>query len=143
MYAGVGARALRLASHGAHVVAVEKNADAVQSGRGAAAAAGLSSESVRFDEGKAEALLPDLIPADVIILNPPRAGLSSRVAHILSSGRAEAGARLAYVSCDPATLARDLQRLERGWSLESVQPFDAFPGTAHVETVAWFGRRIG
>lgn len=143
VYAGVGARALRLGSSGAHVVAVEMNSDAVRSGRGAAVAAGLSVGRVRFEEGRVEALLPNLLPADVIVLNPPRAGLSAGVARTLSSGPAEAGARLAYVSCDPATLARDLQRLEGGWSLEAVQPFDAFPGTAHVETVAWLGRRLG
>ncbi len=143
LYAGVGARALRMASVGARVVAVEVNSDAVRSGRGAAEAAGLSPESVRFDLGRVEALLPDLLPADVIVLNPPRAGLSSAVTGALNSGLTGPGARLAYVSCDPATLARDIQRLERRWWLESVQPFDAFPGTAHVEIVAWLQGRMG
>ncbi|MEN8144494.1 MAG: TRAM domain-containing protein [Gemmatimonadota bacterium] len=141
LYAGVGARALRLGSAGATVVAVESNADAVESGRAAAAAAGISAERVRFEEGKVEARLHDLLPADVIVLNPPRAGISSSVARTLSTGPAGEGARLAYVSCDPATLARDLQRLESAWALTSVQPFDAFPCTAHVETVAWLERR--
>jgi 23S rRNA (uracil1939-C5)-methyltransferase len=48
---------------------------------------------------------------------------------------------LAYVSCDPATLARDLGRLSRAWDLVDVQPFDAFPQTAHVETAVWLRRR--
>ena len=48
--------------------------------------------------------------------------------------------RLAYVSCDPATLARDLARLQPAWRVEEVQSFDAFPQTAHVETIAWLNR---
>ncbi|MCK5482777.1 MAG: 23S rRNA (uracil-5-)-methyltransferase RumA, partial [Gemmatimonadetes bacterium] len=47
----------------------------------------------------------------------------------------------AYVSCDPATLARDLARLASGWAVREVQPFDAFPQTAHVETIVWLNRR--
>ena len=85
--------------------------------------------------------MEDLIPvddADLIVVNPPRAGLSRSVSRALLEQRA---GKMAYVSCDPATLARDLARLEPGWSLAGVQPFDAFPQTAHVETIAWLERR--
>ena len=86
---------------------------------------------------KVEELIP-AAEADLVVVNPPRAGLSAAVSRGLVEQRA---ARLAYVSCDPATLARDVARLESGWSLVEVQPFDAFPQTAHVETIAWLERR--
>jgi tRNA/tmRNA/rRNA uracil-C5-methylase (TrmA/RlmC/RlmD family) len=74
-------------------------------------------------------------PARLAIADPPRAGLAREVIEYLSGpGRTE---RFAYVSCDPATLARDLGLLlERGWTLEGLRAFDAFPMTHHVECVA-------
>jgi tRNA/tmRNA/rRNA uracil-C5-methylase (TrmA/RlmC/RlmD family) len=74
-------------------------------------------------------------PARLAIADPPRAGLAREVIEYLSGrGRAE---RFVYVSCDPATLARDLGLLlERGWALEALRAFDAFPMTHHVECVA-------
>jgi 23S rRNA (uracil1939-C5)-methyltransferase len=87
---------------------------------------------------RVENRITEFLPADLVVVNPPRAGLSRQVTEeLLLSGSAE---RLAYVSCDPATLARDLARLQRGWRVQEVQPFDAFPQTAHVETVAWLNR---
>jgi tRNA/tmRNA/rRNA uracil-C5-methylase (TrmA/RlmC/RlmD family) len=79
-------------------------------------------------------------PARLAIADPPRAGLAREVIEYLSGqGRAE---RFAYVSCDPATMARDLGLLlERGWALEGLRAFDAFPMTHHVECVATLLRR--
>jgi tRNA/tmRNA/rRNA uracil-C5-methylase (TrmA/RlmC/RlmD family) len=76
-----------------------------------------------------------LPPARLAVADPPRAGLAREVIGYLSGpGRAE---RFAYVSCDPATLARDLGLLiDRGWALEGLRAFDAFPMTHHVECVA-------
>jgi 23S rRNA (uracil1939-C5)-methyltransferase len=73
------------------------------------------------------------LPADVVIVNPPRAGLHPRVTSSLERLRQRPRAIL-YVSCDPATLARDIGRLPH-YRVASVQPFDMFPQTAHVETV--------
>jgi len=130
LYAGVGGRALTWASKGAEALAAEVDGEAVESGREAARVAGLS---VDLREGRVEELLPGMLPAEVIVVNPPRRGLSASVSDTL----AECGARLlVYVSCDPATLARDVARLGDGWTIDSVQPFDAFPHTYHVETVA-------
>ena len=71
---------------------------------------------------------------DVIFLNPPRKGCEKSV---LDAVIARKPSRLVYISCDPATLARDLKILtEGGLNLESIQPFDMFPQTSHVETVA-------
>lgn len=75
-----------------------------------------------------------LPPARLAVADPPRAGLARSVVDDLSEGEAE---RFAYVSCDPATLARDLGRLlARGWRLDALRAFDAFPMTHHVECVA-------
>jgi 23S rRNA (uracil1939-C5)-methyltransferase len=73
------------------------------------------------------------LPADVILLNPPRAGVDARVTAALQSVNRPPRA-IIYVSCDPATLARDLARLDR-YKLAGVRAYDMFPQTAHVETV--------
>jgi 23S rRNA (uracil1939-C5)-methyltransferase len=132
LYAGVGARAIRWAAGGAEVTACEVDPMAVEAGREAAEAFG---SQVEFTVDTVESALPDLPAADLILVNPPRRGLSSLAAEALAGRTAE---RLIYVSCDPATLARDVARLRPSWKLVGVQPFDAFPQTSHVETIAWF-----
>ena len=90
----------------------------------------------RLPVARVEDVLPKLQPADVVIVNPPRAGLSAEVAHHLTSSPPH---RFVYVSCDPATLARDLQRVAPGGRL-TVRSFDMFPQTSHVETLALVAR---
>lgn len=137
LYAGLGLRALRWALEGARASACELNREAVEDGRRAARERGVS---FPFRAGRVEDELRRLLPADLIVVNPPRAGLSEAAAR----GLKESGAAGAvYVSCDPATLARDVKRLEPAWSVTSVQPFDAFPQTAHVETVVSLRRTEG
>jgi tRNA/tmRNA/rRNA uracil-C5-methylase (TrmA/RlmC/RlmD family) len=80
-----------------------------------------------------EETLPNALPADAVVLNPPRAGVDARVTEILQQTPVKPRV-IAYVSCNPATLARDVGRLP-GYRVESVVPFDMFPQTAHVETV--------
>ena len=130
LYSGVGGRAVSWAARGADVAACELDGDAIESGRLAARAAG---SSPTLHQGRVEEWLPRLLPAEVIVVNPPRRGLSPAVCEPLAVSGAR---RLVYVSCDPATLARDLARLGDGWAVHAVQPFDAFPHTYHVETVA-------
>ncbi len=77
----------------------------------------------------------DLPPATLVIADPPRTGLAREVVdHLVDNGPA---VRFAYVSCDPATLARDIALLAKGgWSLAGLRAFDAFPMTHHVEMLA-------
>jgi tRNA/tmRNA/rRNA uracil-C5-methylase (TrmA/RlmC/RlmD family) len=79
-------------------------------------------------------------PARLVVADPPRSGLAREVAEYLGAPGSGA-ARLAYVSCDPATLARDIRLLAgQGWSLDGLRAFDAFPMTHHVECVAALSR---
>ena len=81
-----------------------------------------------------------LPPARLVVADPPRAGLAREVIDYLGHA-ANGAARFAYVSCDPATLARDLAIFgEHGWELEALRAFDAFPMTHHVECLATLGR---
>lgn len=127
-YCGIGAHARRLARAGAEVVGVERSAAAV-------AEAGRLGGGPTYLTGAVEAHVPGLLPADLALVNPPRAGLSEPVVGALLERPA---ARVIYVSCDPATLARDASRLGSRYRLRSVRCFDLFPQTAHVETVAEF-----
>ena len=124
-YAGSGATAVAIAGDGATVVAIEADADAVAWARRHLAP---PSRAVR---GLVEDVISDTLPADVVIVNPPRAGVHERVTAALEASRPRA---LFYVSCNPATLARDIGRLP-GFRVASVECFDMFPQTAHVETL--------
>lgn len=135
LYAGVGLRALRWAEAGADAAACEVSEEAVADGRRASEAAGVD---VPLRAGRVEDALEEMLPADDVVVNPPRRGLSEAVCRRLAESEVE---RVAYVSCDPATLARDVKRMGEGWRVGEVQPFDAFPQTAHVETILWLHRR--
>jgi 23S rRNA (uracil1939-C5)-methyltransferase len=129
-YAGAGDTALRLAAAGVRVIAIEVDDEAVRFARER-----LPEGSVAL-AGTVEARLAEALPADVVVVNPPRGGLHARVPELLDAAASgdRAPRALFYVSCNPATLARDLARLP-AWSLVRVTPYDMFPQTAHVETV--------
>ena len=126
-YCGVGLHARRFARDGARVVGIELDPQAVE------AAIAAAPPGAEFVKGPVEALIRAHLPADLVILNPPRAGIAPEVADALVAARAE---RILYVSCNPATLARDLKRLAPAYTLAGVRSFDLFPQTAHVESVA-------
>jgi len=96
-------------------------------------------ENVSLYIGAAEVVLPALNQKfDMVIADPPRAGLQREALDALVK---LAPKRIIYVSCDPSTLARDAKRLiEKGYTLAKATPFDMFPQTYHVETVAVFDR---
>jgi 23S rRNA (uracil1939-C5)-methyltransferase len=132
-YAGTGDTAVRLAAAGVRVTALELDADA-----SAVCARRLPAGS-RAVAGRVEDTLGAALPADVVIVNPPRAGLAEGVPALLE--RPGAGHRaVVYVSCNPATLARDLARMP-GHEVVALRSFDMFPQTAHVETVCELVRR--
>jgi 23S rRNA (uracil1939-C5)-methyltransferase len=116
---------------------LEAQEAAVADARRSAAANHLG--GVTFLTGPAEDLLARVpVSPQVVLLDPPRAGCQQRFLEGLSRLSPR---RIVYVSCNPATLARDLRRLgEDGWAVREVQPVDMFPQTAQVEAVAWLER---
>jgi 23S rRNA (uracil1939-C5)-methyltransferase len=126
-YAGSGDTAVPLADAGVRVSAIELDRDGAARG-----AARLQAPSLMM-RARVEDVLASLLPADIVILNPPRGGVDVAVTTALSSAPTAVRA-IIYVSCNPSTLARDLSRLP-GYRIESITAFDMFPQTAHVETV--------
>jgi 23S rRNA (uracil1939-C5)-methyltransferase len=92
---------------------------------------------IELYEGSADIILPRLeISSDVVIVDPPRAGIGRNTIDALIKLKPN---RIIYVSCDPATLARDASRLEKGgYSLVQLTPFDLFPQTFHIESISVF-----
>lgn len=135
LYCGVGTFGLNLATQVGRVIGVEESAvaldDAVEN------AADLP--NVEFWEGRVADALPEVEdPVQLAIVDPPRSGIEPEALVALIS---LAPRRLVYVSCDPASLARDLKVLvAAGYKLESVQPVDMFPQTYHVESVTVMSR---
>lgn len=126
-YAGTGDIAVALAEAGAQVTAIEID-------RAASRLCGVRlPQGSRAVAAPVEHALPRALPADLVVLNPPRTGLDDRVPQQIQEAKA-LPATLIYVSCNPATLARDIRRLDR-YRVRSIRGFDMFPQTAHVETV--------
>lgn len=134
-YCGIGTYTLPVAAAGWQVHGIELSPEAVQQARTNARENGLT-DRASFEAGVvAECLGEHLAHCDVLFLDPPRKGLEpATLAAILE----RPPAHLVYLSCDPATLARDLAQLvaQGGYQLESLQPLDFFPQTSHVETLA-------
>lgn len=127
LYSGIGETTAMLRDRGATVESVERDARAV------ALAESLGPVGVVRHVGDVGAQVAKLSPPSVVVTNPPRAGMSPDAVHAL----ARAGAsRIVYISCDPATLARDLKLLDSSYTVRDVATFDQFPQTAHLETVA-------
>ena len=126
-YSGAGETAIPFAEAGARVTAIELDAD---SSRWCALHLPEGSVALR---ARVEEALPGALPADAVVLNPPRAGVDTRVTETLQNAAVKPRV-IAYVSCNPATLARDISRMP-AYRIASLVPFDMFPQTAHVETV--------
>ena len=135
LYGGVGTFGLCLARRVGRVTILELEAEAARDAEANAAFNKL--DNVRVERGQVEQRLAHLAREQrptKLVLDPPRRGLSDGGVRLVASVGAR---RLAYVSCDPATLARDLARFAAGgWRTAQVQPFDLFPQTYHVECIA-------
>lgn len=136
LYCGTGTIGLTMAHRAKQVIGVEVVPAAVEDARRNAEANGIT--NARFicaDAVDAAAQLArEGVRPDVIVIDPPRKGCDSA---LIDTVVRMAPARVVYVSCDPATLARDLKLFgEKGYTVKSVQPVDLFPRTAHCENVA-------
>jgi 23S rRNA (uracil1939-C5)-methyltransferase len=135
-YAGVGTFAVLLSPNSGRVIAIEDSNSAVADAR--FNARGLS--NVEFIESRTEDAMAEMdFPVDAVILDPPRTGCHPGT---IDAVRRLAPARLAMVSCDPPSLARDLALVCEGnaFAIDEVQPVDMFPQTYHVECVAFLSR---
>lgn len=138
LYCGTGAIGLLLAVRAEHVIGVELVADAIVSARENAALNGR--DNIDFYEGNVKDFLKAETAAaaehDVIVIDPPRAGLHPKA---LKEVIALKPRKLLYISCNPATFARDAERIVgAGYALPSVRPVDMFPHTMHIELIGCF-----
>ena len=142
LYCGIGTISLFLAKAAKKVYGVEIVPEAIENAKANARKNGI--ENAEFYVGAAEEVFPRLVKenpaigADVIVVDPPRKGCDEK---LLATLLAMAPERIVYVSCDPATLARDLKVLcADGYRIDRVQPVDQFPGSVHVESIALLQR---
>lgn len=136
-YCGIGTISLFLAKNAKHVMGVEIVPQAIEDAKRNAELNGFT--NTYFEAGPAEDVIPRWFKegkkADVLMVDPPRKGCDNALLDTILSERPK---RIVYVSCNPATLARDLHVLEDGgYKTQEVQPVDMFPHTAHCEAVAW------
>ena len=136
LYCGVGTISLFLARHAKRVYGIEVIPEAIRDAKANAERNHIT--NAEFTAGRVEDILPDHArsmhtPVDVVVVDPPRKGLDETCIRTVLGA---APKRIVYVSCDPATLARDLKVFaEGGYRLEKVQPVDQFGHSVHVETV--------
>jgi len=131
-YCGVGPFALALSAKASQVIGVDGSAAALADARANAA----DTENALFVEGLVEETAPGLpeVTSPLVVVDPPRTGLDKEA---LAALLTLAPLRVVYVSCDPATMARDIGRfVSSGYYLYQVQPVDMFPQTYHIECVA-------
>lgn len=138
LYCGIGTLTLALARRAQRVIGIEENRFAVEDAKRNSQINKV--KNVEFLTGRVEDLLTGVIEGstekpDLVVLDPPRAGVQPEVVDALLQVKPKS---IIYVSCVPATLARDAGRLaQEGYQVKQVQPVDMFPQTGHVETVVW------
>ncbi len=143
LYSGIGTIALTLAPRAGELWGIELVAQAVADAIAGARRNGIT--NAHFFAGDARLALPELLARagrpDVLVVDPPRAGLSKKVVHRIIDCSPR---RIVYVSCNPTTLAPNAAELvDAGWELRRVRPVDMFPQTHHIECVAVFERAEG
>lgn len=147
LYAGVGTFALLCAQAGSKIYAVEENPANVEALKMNRSDMGLT-DRMEIVQGRVENVFPGLWTREassksMLILDPPRQGLSQDLAKFLSALK-DPGPSLAYISCDPVTLARDLKIIlsSGAFDIQEIAPFDMFPRTHHIETAVLLTPKI-
>ncbi|MEX1377823.1 MAG: 23S rRNA (uracil(1939)-C(5))-methyltransferase RlmD [Eubacteriales bacterium] len=141
LYCGVGTIGMYVAKDAKKVYGIESVVDAVEDAQKNAKRNNV--RNIEFLKGDCEKMLPSLLNSeiypDVAIIDPPRKGCSNKFLDVLSKTECK---RIVYVSCNPATLARDAKILsDRGYNVEKIQPVDMFPHTYHVECVCFLSKQ--
>lgn len=141
-YCGIGTISLFLAQKSKYVMGVEIVEQAIEDAKRNAELNRF--ENTYFEAGPAEEVIPRWYSegktADVLVVDPPRKGCDEALLNTIIEHKPK---RVVYVSCNPATLARDLRILEDGgYETKEIQPVDMFPQTTHVECVAWMSRVV-
>lgn len=143
LYCGTGTTSILISHQVGQVLGIEILEEAVEDGREACRANGV--DNVTFLPGRVEDLLTSSVMEDMApekaLVDPPRKGLDPRVLKAIGNSSIQ---DLVYISCNPATLARDMEALSHyGFSLEFIRLYDMFPKTSHVETVVLMSRVEG
>ena len=141
LYCGIGTISLFMAKHAKKVYGIEIVKDAIEAAKENAKINNL--ENTEFIAGDVEEVLDDLINKkqiipDIIMVDPPRKGLDNTSIENILKIKPK---RLSYISCNPATLVRDLAKLEEFYNIEFIKPVDMFPYTSHVECVCVLHRK--
>ena len=141
LYCGIGTISLFMAKYAKKVYGIEIVEDAVKDAKENALNNGV--DNVEFFAGDVEDVLDDLINEkgiipDVVMVDPPRKGLDNKSIDNIMKIHPK---KMVYISCNPATLVRDLAKFEELYEIESIKPVDMFPFTSHVECVALMGRK--
>jgi 23S rRNA (uracil1939-C5)-methyltransferase len=141
LYSGIGTISIFMSDKAKKVYSVEVVEDAVKDAIENAKINNI--DNIEFIQGEAEKVAPELyeknIKADVVFIDPPRKGCEQSLLSTIVEMNAK---KVIYISCNPATLARDLKYLsDNGYKIEKVQPVDMFPQTSHVETVVLMSQR--
>lgn len=135
LYTGTGTIANFVSRQAAHVIGIEYVADAIEDAKINSRVNGIDNTEFFAGDMK-DVLTDDFIAAhgrpDVMIVDPPRAGMHADVVQVILNAHPD---RIVYVSCNPATQARDLAMLDSHYHVDAVQPVDMFPHTQHVENV--------
>lgn len=136
LYCGIGTIGIFASKHFKKVYGVEIVEQAIEDAKENAKINNV--ENIEFYAGDVEKVLPQILEniegkPKVVFVDPPRKGLDNKTIEILKTLKPE---KIVYISCNPATLARDLKQLEEKYEIKEVQPVDMFPYTSHVECVA-------
>lgn len=139
-YCGVGAMSLLASDRAKRVIGIESIAEAVSNAEKNAAANGIVNASfICADAAEGLTKILEEQPVDTLLADPPRSGMDDAMIRTILSSSIR---KIIYVSCNPATLARNLKELKRGYQIMTVIPFDLFPNTPHIESITVL-QRIG